>query len=247
MELSEGVKPSRLSIQPGGIRDNGRRVRSLSAPPDPRRRLSIAETRATLAALNPPPDSLKRLHLQIISDLSGSMSGTNDAAGLRHEAALIAVQRITGFGVRGRRPRVKLTAELLSFDLTTALDLATIDVDRSGFRSVERALLSAPLGGSSNLGPALQRAEQNLPSPCLRVILSDFELFDPDTRGVISRASNSTVEHTLALVFRSAPPSDLQGPHLTVKRVDPDNDPATVVANLIIGALQHLDVAAVTR
>lgn len=144
------------------------------------------------------------LRLDLLSDLSGSMTGGNDVVGLRHEASLIALEHLAA----GQRRQARWEAEIRSFDLSSPLDTGPLVLDRKGLAAAERALLSKPYGGSSNLGPSLDAAEASSADRVL-VVLSDFELFDPDVPAVLDRLIRASAREVLALVFTSQPPRQL--------------------------------------
>jgi hypothetical protein len=236
-----------LIVAPGGLVSGGRHVESWTSVPPPNRQLSQADTKKMLLSL--PNVDLKGspLHIQAIFDLSGSMWGGNDALGLRFEVLLVAVQKLlSGFGRKGRRGP-KLTVEVISFDLTSRIELAPTLIDRRSFATLEAALLSASLGGSSNLGPALAHGESTRTSPCLRVIMTDFELFDPDPGAVLASAASSTVEHTVALSFRGRPPAALVGDRMSLHHIDPTHAERGVVAEHVIAGAEALAAKLVTR
>ena len=231
-----------LVVAPGGFATAGRRVRSWTTPPAPQRQLSPQEAMEIVESLGEVDLRAPFLNLQLILDLSGSMWGGNDALGLRFELALLAIQALAA-GPKRRVPRLlpRIAVEVFTFDLSTHLDTPSIRVDRAGLKQLENLLLSAPLGGSSALGPALDKADSTLKTPCLRVIETDFELLDPDPQAVIAAVGASPVDHTVAMSFRSAPPQELGGERVTVHHIDPERDDRSVVARHIVDAARLLD------
>jgi hypothetical protein len=205
-----------LAFEPGMPRSFDSPSRSASSP----RVLSSAEVRRGLGR---PPMVRGPAVVDLLSDLSGSMIGANDAKGLRHEAALIALEHLaTGRGSQWH-------ARVFSFDMNSPLDLALTPLDGRGRQAAQRALLSASPGGSSNLGPSLRAAEATAPSmPRLLVVMSDFELFDMDLSSVYNLLANSTATHVLALVFTSDPPSALVATGVEVHHIHASNKPADV-------------------
>lgn len=172
------------------------------------------------------------IRLCFLCDLSGSMTGSHDVVGVRHEASLIAVEHIAAR--QHRRARWEL--EILSFDLNSPLDRATFTLDRRGLNTASEAFLSKPYGGSSNLGPSLDQTEQ-FSGPQVIVVLSDFELFDVNVTAVLDRLINSTALEVLALVFTSQPPSKLLDTRVQVNHINPvSTSPADVARHIVEAA-----------
>lgn len=184
--------------------------------------------------------------IQIITDLSGSMWGGNDANGLRHEAALIVAEHLAS---KATQRVVPWALEVISFDTTSTFDIPATPVDRRAARALAPVLLAKESGGSSNLGPALSKAEgTNWPGPRALCVLSDFELFDSDVPSTLGAFAGSAADVVMALVFRSSPPPQLRGTSVLVRKVDPATDAADVVATYLWEAVCWLsEPGGVTR
>ncbi len=194
--------------------------------------LSSADVRR---GLPPPPAITGPAFVDILTDLSGSMWGGNDAKGLRHEVALIALEHLAS------RRSTHWHTRITSFDQNSSLELPLTRLDTAGRRAAQKALLSASPGGSSNLGPCLRSVEaQASQMPRLLVVLSDFELFDPDLPAVYDDLRTSSATHVLALVFSSSPPAELVATGVEVHRITPSGNPPADVARLITAAATKL-------
>lgn len=173
------------------------------------------------------------------TDLSGSMAGGNDSAGLRHEALLIVAEHLAG---RRRATGHSWHLRVHSFDDGgTSLDLPRTVVDRRQLRAIEPVLLGETYGGSSNLGPSLSSSiaeSSNWGSGgIVRVVLSDFELFDANVPGVLRTFEDAPAELNVAVVFRSPVPEALDAGRVRTHHVDPVADAPETVAAVITDAL----------
>ncbi|MFA9432000.1 hypothetical protein [Egicoccus sp. AB-alg2] len=188
--------------------------------------------RGTLPSVGAPPVDVL---LQVLFDLSGSMSSGNDAAGLRFEATLIALEHLTAAAPR-RSPR--WSVQLASFDLDSAVELSPTPLTRRLLlRELCPRLLTRPDGGTSTLGPSLRAAETTA-NPGMRVllVLSDFELFDPVS--IFDELEASTADLVVALVFNSrGVPPQLESRDLTFHHIAPADEPA-IVAHYLIATAQ---------
>lgn len=197
-----------------------------------RRLLDPAVVRRDLPRVGAPPvDAL----IQLLFDLSGSMTSGNDAAGLRFESALIGLEHLMAApSRRGRRWSV----ELRSFDLTSPLELAPIPLERRHAAELRSRLLDRPGNGTSLLRPALRAAEASgAASPArVLVVLSDFELFDGADPDVLDELEASRADLVVAIVLSSrGVPDGLSGrDRLHVHHVHPsDADPAAIAQHLV--------------
>lgn len=207
--------------------------------PEPVMRLRHLDSTAIRRHLPRPVAPAMSLRIQLISDLSGSMHGGNDAAGLRHESALIALEHLAA----GQRRRAPWEVEVLSFDLNSAIDFGPAMLDRKGLAEVGRALLTNPSGGSSELGPSLIAADR-WSGPRVLAVMSDMELFDSDVKRVLDRFIRSTAIEVVALVFRSAPPPQIIGTRVRVVHVDPRTTPPADIARHLVEAANAAALAA---
>lgn len=201
-------------------------------PPVNARKLNSAVLRRTLS---PAPLIVRDWVLIIQTDLSGSMSSGNDVLGLRHEVALVIAEHLA----RPRRRDGRWFLRCHSFDDGgTSLDIQRTPLDRKHLPQLERALLGATYGGSSNLGPSLETSITEAASwpdtGIIRMVLSDLELFDDDVPGVLDRFAMAPADLNLALVFRSSVPPQLEAGPAIAHHVDPDADTAEDLARLIM-------------
>jgi len=170
----------------------------------------------------------------MIFDSSWSVAGGNDVLGRRYELALIAIEHLAAVDGHGHW-YVWLTA----FDSPSVLDLPTLQLNQRGLNQVRDVLLRENPGGSSVLGPSLERAElaasQFSGSRRVLVCLTDFELYDSDPISVIQRLATFPATEVLALSLRNDPPSLLARSGVSCAQVLPTDDPAQL-ANYVIEA-----------
>jgi len=176
---------------------------------------------------------------KVITDRSPSLgygaNPGNDPAGLRHLAVWRAAQQVAA---RCRCGHEHL--EVLSFDLTGALDTGRLGFDRAAIKALAQAMSSTDYGfGVSTLAPSLTAARHRLEShdgPATLTILSDFQLTDMAT---ISELDDFPA-WVHAVVFTAPVPSELQAladaGDIAVTRVTP-TDRAATVALAVYGEL----------
>lgn len=199
--------------------------------------LDATAVRRALGAA-PVPLGVHPALLQVLTDLSGSMWGGNDAAGLRHEALLVLAEHLA---VASRRGRTPWYLEVISFDTSSPFDLGPVPLERKRRKELATHLLAKEAGGSSCLGPSLAIAEATTwRGPIARCVLSDFELFDADVPSVLHRFLLSPADVSMAVVFRSPVPAVLAGSDAVVHAVDPSRDKAEAVALCLWDAVKVL-------
>ncbi|MGI8806956.1 MAG: hypothetical protein ACR2KK_03775 [Acidimicrobiales bacterium] len=206
----------------------------------PRRRvLNGALVRRGLGSPLSPQNGHRAL-LQVITDLSGSMWGGNDAAGLRHEALLILAEHLASLA---RGSRVPWFLQVISFDTDSPFDVGPIPLDRRRVTELARHLLARESGGSSCLGPSLASASASASAwdgPVALCVLSDFELLDNDPASVLRRFVFTPADARVAVVFRSPVPAELDPNAVILRHVDPITDPAESVATFLWDAVRSL-------
>jgi hypothetical protein len=195
------------------------------------RRLADREIRRRLG---PPPVIDGDVLLDAIFDESGSMTSGNDAFRHRREAVLIAAEHLASRSRRGARWSARLT----SFDCAGPLDLPLTTLDRVGLRVVRERLLTGTPGGCSRLGPALLAVESAPQRDGRRVlvVLSDFELFDPDPRQVVRRLVRATADVVVAVVFRAPVPDEFADTRVRVLHVVDGTRPDEISAAVVDAA-----------
>jgi hypothetical protein len=246
VELGNPLTVGPCTADPGrvGLPD-GRRPRLGPAPEtrseQSQRRLNA---RAVRRQLGPVEFADEPVLLDLIDDISGSMTGGNDALGLRHESVLIYLEHLAASrsGRRGRASRrPSWFFQCRTFDNGgSCLDLPLTEVAPTTLSRLRRALLGQTYGGSSNLGPALNASissAQGWTGRHVRVVLSDFELFDSSVATVLESFATAPADLNLALVFRSPVPSMLDSTRIRVHHVNPDTDSPETVAMLIRDAV----------
>jgi hypothetical protein len=195
---------------------------------------------AIISQLAVAPTPYRATLLDAVLDESGSMWSRNDAFLHRREALLIAIEHLCGRGRRSTLWHCRIT----TFDLSSPLDMPIVQLDRRGLRSVEHRLLTAGAGGSSVLGPALERVEaQGFNGDRLLIVLSDFELYDPNPAQAIEDFASSPAHGLLAIVFRSSAPRALVDSRVVACSVDPRSATPADIARAIVDAARRLEGA----
>lgn len=199
----------------------------------PRSPLDAATIRRSLPpAPRLPVDAL----IEIVLDESASVRGGNDVVGLRHELLHIALSHLVV-----RRNPGTWHVQISTFDITSPLDLTRTRLDKVGLRLVRQALRSPSAGSCSILGPSLHRAELRLAQfwgPTLLVVLSDFELFDPDPDDSLAKLSNATAAEAVAVSLNAEPPAALKDSRVRTVHVGSGDAPSSL-AHVIIEAAQR--------
>jgi hypothetical protein len=193
--------------------------------------LNATEIRRTLP---PAPRLSNDAHLTVDLDESASVRGGNDVIGRRHELLLIALAHMCT-----PRSAGQWHVCISTFDNGSPIDLPCTRLDKKGLEAAHRALLSTSSGGSSILGPSLRKTESNhnrLLGPRLLVVLSDFELFDPDPSGVLADLIDSSASEVLAISLQNEPPSILVGSRVRTAHVRPDDSPAVLARHVVEAA-----------
>lgn len=162
-------------------------------------------------------------------DNSGSVAGGggNDPCGNRFQEIRFAIAPIAQRCTCGK----ELVA-LLNFDSPNSGDVAPTPI-RGGMPRIDRGLAIPPDGGGSSvLGPSLAQARriaiEHPDHDTVFVVLSDFELLDPDFGRVLEELSDFPGQ-AHAVVLRSAPPQQLvDDPRVIVNTVNSADPPGTL-------------------
>lgn len=207
-------------------------------PPQRRRRLNSAQVSRRFQR---PVPIERDFTIEVIDDISGSMTGGNDATGLRHEAILIFLEHLVRTAKSRRGRAAKWYFRSRTFDNGgSCLDIERTPLDPSRLPSLRTALLGKTYGGSSNLGPVLSAsiADAHVTAgTLLRIVTSDFELFDPSVPQVLAHFATAKADLNVAIVFRSQPPTELEDSDVRVHHVDPTTARPELVAELIHDAV----------
>ena len=192
---------------------------------------------ATVRRLLPPAPRLSvDALIEIILDESASVRGDNDVVGLRHELLHIALTHLVT-----RKSTGRWHVQISTFDIASTLDLPRTRLDKVGLALARRALCSPSAGSCSILGASLQRAELRLAQfagPTLLVVLSDFELFDPDPDDSLSNLTNTSATEAVAVSLNSNSPAALIGSEVRTVRVRSGDEPSSL-ARVIVEASQR--------
>jgi hypothetical protein len=131
--------------------------------------------------------------------------------------------------------RLRWHLRLTTFDLNSPKELPTTRLDARGLRAAEHALLARSPGGSSHLGPALHSVESTpFAGRRILVVLSDFELYDPNPVDVLVKLIGSSADTVSTIVFRAPPPAALIGTRVDVTSIDPHTSVAADIATHIV-------------
>jgi hypothetical protein len=197
-----------------------------------RRTLDSASIHKVLSRVDKAP---VEIDLEGIFDESGSVRGSNDTIGVRHEIFLIAAEHLA------RVSGDKWCVEVSTFDMNSDMELPRTRLNRQGLRAAEASLLSEIPGSSSNLGPALRASEKSADPdrPRLLCIATDMELFDPDPAAVADLITHNSATKTLLLVLSNTVPSHLVGRDFEAVQILPATPP-TVMAEAIVRAAQSV-------
>ena len=206
--------------------------------PSPREVPPIATVDAAPIRRGLPPAPRLRADalMEAVLDQSASVEEINDVARRRHQILLIALAHLSA-----RRSPGAWHVQISTFDATSPLDLPRTRLDRQGLDHARRALSTPSSGGCSILGPALQRANTRLAAfngPSLLVVLSDFELFDPQPVVALAALANNQASEAVAISLNREPPTVLLNSRLTTVHVCSDDAPL-VLARAIVDAARR--------
>ncbi|WP_146168434.1 hypothetical protein [Rathayibacter caricis] len=177
----------------------------------------------------------------MIADDSGSVIGPAgvDPISNRYQECKLAFRRIASAGVG----RDELGA-VVHFDVPTSGDVPPVRLTPAGLRLIEHGL-QTPLDarGSSILRPSLRAARllaatrpQHLAT---LVVLSDFELFDPEPAETLRRLSEFPGD-VHAVVLGGGGPTDADfGDNTLVTRISSDDEPGAVARAVLESLAKH--------
>jgi hypothetical protein len=203
-------------------------------------------SRSVRRSLDTPPTLAEDLLLDVITDISASMTGGNDALGLRHEAILILLEHLAAKRRQGLNSRLgpekpSWYFQCRTFDKkNTCLDIGRVKLDSKSLPSIRRALLAPTFGGSSVLGPALHSSAADAggwQGRHVRVVMSDFELYDKSVPDVLDRFADSAADVNLALVFGESDPG-IDKNRVRVHSVSSPGDSPATVCELVLGVIR---------
>lgn len=184
-----------------------------------------------------PPCSTLTMFL---SDDSASLTGQsgNDPLAQRYHEALRAIEHIS----RACRCRNELVS-IIHFDYPSHLDVPPQRLHRRGMRRLRSGLCSEGLPGSSDLAPALDKAEQLAGKfgggESTLVVLSDFLLTDRDPRGVLEQLVSFDGQ-VHAVVLGAKPPTILHdAPHVAVTTITPTSVRGATAQAIFDGLMTH--------
>jgi len=224
------------SVSPWSVRDEW--LDGLSSKPKPRAHSpgSSIDATAIRRSLPPAPRLPVDALFEIDLDESASVRRGNDVVGRRHELLHIALTHLVA-----RKSPGSWHVQISTFDVASPLDLPRTRLDKVGLGLARRALRSPSAGSCSILGPSLRRAELRLAQfagPTLLVVLSDFELFDPDPDISLTNLANTSATEAVAVSLNAPSPAALVESRVRTVHVD-SGDPPNSLARVIIEAAQR--------
>lgn len=186
-----------------------------------------------------PPDGTT---VAIVLDQSPSITSSdgNDPLSRRHAEAALAIRHVAA-ACRCGRDRIAL----VPFDCDSPGHVAPQPLTALGVRRLDRTLrrLASVWGLSSQLGPALDRAESHTTrhgaGSAAVVVFSDFLLTDPSPTTALRRLRGFP-GHVHAVVLGASPPSVLtDDPNVTVTRLTPTSPPGAAARAVFDGLTRY--------
>lgn len=177
--------------------------------------------------------------LVAVSDDSGSVTGSggNDPVAARYKEMERAFVSVSRAGV------AREFGAVIHFDVGSDADVAPVRLTGRGLRRLRRGLRTPRGGaGSSELGPSLRRAVGLADSyqgyKTTLVVLSDFELLDPDPTAILSDLAVFPGE-VHAVVLGGQPHIALLDERIAVTTVRPGDPPGAVARALFSSLVAH--------
>ncbi|MEV1116155.1 hypothetical protein AB0I91_13870 [Actinosynnema sp. NPDC049800] len=174
-----------------------------------------------------------------VSDDSGSVTGSggNDPVAARYREMERAFVSVTRAGV------AREFGAVIHFDVGSDADVAPVRLIGRGLRRLRRGLRTPQsAAGSSELGPSLRRAAALANAyqdhETTLVVLSDFELLDPDPTATLSDLANFPGQ-VHAVVLGAQPRIALFDDRIAVTTVRPEDPPGAVARVLFSSLVAH--------
>nr|WP_141215958.1 MULTISPECIES: VWA domain-containing protein [unclassified Rhodococcus (in: high G+C Gram-positive bacteria)] len=172
-----------------------------------------------------------------LTDDSASITGMagNDPLARRYDEARRAIEHIGRACDCGEE-----LVSIIHFDFPSKWDVPPQRLHRRGMDRLRSGLRSDGLPGSSDLGPALDKAErlsrQHPEAVTTLVVMTDFFLTDRDPRAVLNQLI-SFDGHVHAVALGTEPPAVLQqADHVTTSMITTRSDPGAT-AQAVFDAL----------
>jgi hypothetical protein len=175
-----------------------------------------------------------------VFDNSGSVTGPagNDPLSNRFAEVAHAFKVVAGKGSRHELGAV------LHFDTPSCGEVGPVQITRRGLLTLRKGLRVPPDGaGSSELTPSLRRAveivEANPDHETTLVVLSDFQLLDPEPEQVLAELGTFP-GRVHAVVLGARPPAGVSNhERITVTRVQYDDPPGAVAQAVFTSLVTH--------
>lgn len=174
-----------------------------------------------------------------VFDNSGSVTspGGTDPLSNRYAEVTRAFQTVARKGTRQE------LGAIVHFDTPSSGEVEPVPITRTGMLRLRAGLRPPPDGaGSSDLGPSLHRAleiaEAHPGHEVTLVVLSDFQLFDPDPGQVLSDLTAFPGSVHAVILGGRLPPGVLNDP-ITVTAVDRGSRPGAVARALFSSLVTH--------
>lgn len=182
-----------------------------------------------------------------VFDNSGSVTGPGGTDPLSNRYAEVT----RAFQTVARRGSRSELGAVVHFDTPSSGEVGPVPITRVGMLRLRAGLAPPPDGaGTSELAPSLHRAieiaENHPEHDVTLVVLSDFQLFDPDPGQVLSdlAAFPGSVH---AVVLGCTLPEGVLGESISVAHIDHDSPPGAVARELFAQLVVHRPGSRVTR
>jgi hypothetical protein len=147
------------------------------------------------------------------------------------------------FQIVARRGARHELAAIVHFDTPSSGEVEPVPITRTGMLRLRAGLRPPPDGaGTSQLGPSLERAteiaEAHPEHEITLVVLSDFQLFDPDPAEVLSHLAAFPGDVHAVVLGGHLPAGVLDG-RITVTQVGQDSHPGAVARALFSSLVMH--------
>jgi len=174
-----------------------------------------------------------------VFDNSGSVTSPAGTDPLSNRFAEVA----HAFSVVARRGSPHELGAVLHFDTPSSGEAGPVPLTRRGLKRLRTGLRIPPEGaGSSELGPSLRRAAEIADAypdhEVTLVVLSDFQLLDPDPAQVLAElAAFPGAVH--AVVLGTGMPAGVLDKRITITHVQRDDPPGAVARALFASLITH--------
>lgn len=184
------------------------------------------------------PSPVPTLLITLFDDSGSVMSpGGSDPLSNRYAEVTRAFSAVARKGSRHE------LGAIIHFDTPSSGEVEPTPITRTGLLKLRPGLRPPRDGaGTSELGPSLERAYEIAAAypdhETTLVVLSDFQLFDPDPAEVLSHLAAFSGD-VQAVVLGSHLPAGVLDPAIAVSSIDRDSQPGTVARALFSSLVTH--------